>query len=446
MGSSGQSQQAILPPGPATNSINHLSVDNAGNLWCATSSGDVGVAFMKFDGTRWKNYSMAQNPLLTTNTFFQICAVCNNKIVAGSWGHGMALLSGDTITKVFNNANSQLVGIPVDPNYVVIGDAACDASGNIWMTNMDAFNGNILAVYSPQDTSWYTFHNSYSSPSGFVSLAIDGYGGVWAGDRYGEPQGYVQGNFHGVFYYNDNGTLANASDDNSLLITTSDGLLSNHINSVAVDNEDQVWIGTTLGLNVIYDPTDPSFVSSIYSMLDQNILGIDYDALDDKWVSTIAGVYVLSKDGNARVAEYDMTNSPLPSNNVNSVACDKVHGIVYFSTDYGITQLKMGVVQPQTNFSQIRVYPNPVKYPLKQAYVEIAGLVADSQIKIFSISGRLVCSLQEQQNSAGRVQGNIAYWYGTDDSGKLLPSGIYVIIAYAPDGSQSAVTKVAIVR
>lgn len=445
IGASGQSQQQILPPGPATNIINHLSVDNAGNLWCGTSGSNVGVAYMKFefDSTKWENFSMAQNPVLPTNTFYQVSAVCNNQVVAGSWGKGMALLNEDgSVKRIFDNSNSPLVGIPKHVDYVLVGNAVCDPNGNIWMTNFEAYNGNILAVYSPQDSSWYTFQNSYSAPAGFISIAIDGFGGVWAGDQYADDNL----NYHGVFYYNDNGTLANTSDDNDLLITTSSGLLSNQVNSVLVDNEDQVWIGTTLGLNVIYDPTDPSFVSSIYSMLDQDILGVDYDALDDKWVSTVDGVYELSKDGNTRVAEYDMTNSPLPGSYVVSVACDRIHGIVYFATNYGVTQLRMGVVQPQTNFSQIKVYPNPVRYPLKQGYVEIAGLVPDSQIKIFSVSGKLVCNLQEQQNNAGRIQGNIAYWGGTDDNGKLLPTGIYIIIAYSSDGSQTAVAKVAVVR
>jgi ligand-binding sensor domain-containing protein len=447
----GSSVQTVLPPGPGTNVINHLSIDNSGNLWCATSrnsdQSNAGVAFMEFDGTAWRNFSKGQNPILPTDDYFQISAVCGGVVVAGAWGGpkpggtpngGMALLSGDTIVKTFNTTNSQLVGIPVDEYYVVVGNAACDANGNIWMTNMDAYNGNVLAVYSPKDSSWHTFHNGYSSPSGFVPITVDGYGGVWAGDEYGEAQGYVQGTYHGVFYYNANGTLDNTSDDVSRLVTTDYGLLSNQVNSVVTDNENQVWIGTTLGLNVAYDASSPTSLASIYSMLDQYVWAIDYDALDEKWVSTTTGVYVLSKDGNTRIVQYNSTNSYLPSDNVISVACDRVHGIVYFATDYGVTQLKMGIVQPLTNFSKIKVYPNPVVFPLK-GQVQIVGLVAGCEIKIFSVAGKLVRNFEAQG-------GNIAYWDGNDDSGRALPSGVYIIIAYSSDGSQSAVTKVAVVR
>lgn len=434
----GSSIQTILPPGPATNIINHLSIDAKGNLWCATTSpkpNDLGVAYMKFDGTTWKNFSVQQNPALPTNWYFEISSVSDNQIVAGSWGSGMALLNEDgSIKKIFNSSNSPLVSDAGDPGSVIVGDAASDASGNIWVVNKSAYNGNILAVYSPQDSSWHSFNNSFSSPAGFISIAIDAYGGVWTGDQFTD----TKDNFHGVFYYNANGTITNLNDDQSILLTTDKGILSNQVNSLVVDNENQVWIGTTAGLNVIYDPSNPSYISSIYSMLDQTINGIDYDAVDDKWVSTTSGVYVLSKDGNERRAEYDMTNSPLPENSVGSIACDRIHGIVYFATNYGVSQLKMGVVQPLTNFSKIKVYPNPVKFPIKNQ-IQIVGLVPDSQIKIFSIAGKMVRTFQAQG-------GNIAYWDGADDSGKLLPSGVYIVIAYSPDGSQSAVTKVAVVR
>ncbi len=429
----GSTVQQIFPPGPATNIISNLSVDSSGNLWCSTSLNDVGVAFMEYNGTNWKNFNRNAFPVLPTNTYYQISAVCGNRVVAGSWGYGMALLSGDSI-KIFNRSNSPLVGEPNDANFVLVGDAICDSYGNIWMTNPLAFNGNAIAVYSPKDTLWYSFNNSYSVPSGFVPIAIDAYGGIWAGDEYGDKFG----EYHGLFYYNTNGTLSNKTDDKSFLITQSDGLLSNQVTSVAVDNEDQVWVGTNLGLNVLYDPSNLSFISQIYSMLDQSINGIDYDALDNKWVATNTGVYVLSKDGNTRLAQYDITNSPLLSDNVKAIACDRVRGIVYFETDYGITELKTGVIQPEVNFSKLKIFPDPAKLPVQQP-IQIVGLVANSHIKIFSVDGMLVDEFDAQG-------GKIAYWNGTDSGGKLLPSGVYIVVAYSQDGSQSTVAKIALIH
>ena len=331
----GSSTRDLFPPGPATNTVSNLSVDASGNLWCAANNSNPdGVAFMEFNGTNWTNYYKSEIPQLKTNQNVKsISSVCGNKIILGTWGYGMLMLSGDT-TKYFDNTNSTLVGEPNAANFVLVGDAACDQSGNIWITNPLAYNGNVLDVYSPSDSSWYSFHDGLSETSGFIPIAIDAYGGVWTGDAFGNISST---SFNGLFYYNDNGTLSNLSDDQSDIFNTNNSpLLSNQVNSVIVDSDDQVWIGTALGLQVIFDP-DPSagfYVSTIYSLYDQFINDIDYDALDQKWVATNTGVYVISKDGSTTVNIYNTSNGFLPSDKVVSIACDRKDGIVYMATEY----------------------------------------------------------------------------------------------------------------
>ncbi len=441
----GSSANEVLPPGPATNVVSDLAVDSAGDLWCSTGrSTDVGTAFMKFDGETWKNFSMSSDSRINTDNYYKMSAVGGNELVAGAWGGpgtanrgGVAFIDGDSI-KVFSSGNSTLVGVPGDYTYVLGGGAAADASGNIWITNPLSYTNNPIVAYSPSENKWYSFHNSYSPVSGFVPLAVDAYGGVWAGDQYGQASAT---SYVGLFYYNANGTLGNISDDKSYLFNQGDSpLQSNHISALLVDNEDQVWIGTDLGMYVMYDP-DPSgnfSIQSIYSLLDQNINDIDYDALDQKWVATNTGVYVISRDGNTPVASYNMTNSPLPTNEVLAVACDREQGIVYFATQYGVTELKTGIKQPLQSFSKLKVFPDPARIPLSQP-IHIEGLAANSEIKIFTVDGRLVDHFLAQG-------GRVAYWNGTDMSGSLLPSGVYIVVAYTSDGSQSAVTKIALIH
>ncbi len=437
----GTTVSTALPPGPATNVISNLTVDASGNLWCSTNNtNNTDVAFMKFNGTAWTNYNQKSVPELKSNLgIYQVSAVCGDRIIVGTWGYGMVMLSGDS-AEYFGNHNSDLVGEPNDANYVIVGSAACDNKGNIWMTNPLAFNGNTLVVYSPSDSTWHSFHNGLTQTSGFKSVAIDNYGGVWTGDATGNLTSTA---FNGLFYYNANGTLNNLSDDRSYVFNTGDSpILSNRVNSVIVDNEDQVWIGTDLGMDVIYDP-DPSasfYIQPVYSLYDQYINDIAYDALDRKWVATKTGVYVVSKDGTNTLASYNITNSPLPSNNVTSVAFDRKDGIVYFATDYGVTELKTGVLEPAQSFPKLKVFPDPAVLSLaKPVQIRIEGLVANSEIKVFTVDGRLVDQFQAQG-------GKIAYWNGTDSTGKLLSSGIYIIVAYSSDGSQSTVGKIAVIR
>lgn len=429
----GSKTMEIRPPGPATNVISQLAIDENGNLWCSTSSNDVGTAFMKFDGQNWTNYSKKDLASLTTNAFYRVSAICGNRVVFGSWGYGMALLSNGSL-KTFNRTNSLLVGEPNDVNYVLVGNAVCDAVGNIWVTNPLAYNGSELAVFIPNDSMWITFQNPFAPPSGYASIAIDAYGGIWLGDGFGDKSG----DYHGVFYYNTNGTLSNRGDDKSFLITQNNGLLSNQVNAVLVDKENQVWIGTSLGLNVVYDPSSPSYITSIFSMLDQNINAIDFDALDRKWIASNTGVYVLSKDGNTELAHYDITNSPLLSNTVKSVACDRKNGIVYFATDYGVSALNTGVLEPVQTFTSLKIFPNPARLPVATP-IEISGLVENSQIKIFTVDGKLVADFAAQG-------GKVAYWNGNDMNGNLLPTGIYVVTAYSTVTGETVVGKVALIR
>lgn len=435
----GSSSRILYPPGPATNTVSNMTVDSSGNLWCSTNyTTNPNVAIMEFNGTTWTNYSKSDIPQLKSNqNIFRVSAVCGNRLMVGTWGYGLLMLSGDTGT-YFNNDNSTLVGYPNNANYVIVGSAACDQSGNIWVTNPLAINGNTFSVYTPSDSTWHSFHNSLAPPSGFIPIAIDQFGGVWTGDAFGQAGGT---GYSGLYYYNDNGTLTNLSDDLSDIFNVNNSsILSNQVNSVVVDNEDQVWIGTDLGLDVIYDP-DPSagfYIQSVYSLLDQNVNDITYDALDRKWVATNTGVYVISRDGNSTAASYNTTNSPLPSDQVKAIACDRKNGIVYMATEYGVTELKTGVEEPRQSLSKLKIFPDPALLP-RTTPIHIEGLVANSEIKIFSVDGRLV----DQFSAQG---GKIAYWNGTDDSGNPLPSGIYLIVAYTSDGSQSAVAKIALIK
>jgi ligand-binding sensor domain-containing protein len=441
----GVTTTSVLPPGPATNSVSDVGVDSLGNLWCSTNrTSDVGIALMRFDGESWTNFSMSTNPQLSTNNYYKISPVGGNQIIAGAWGGpsgtyrgGVALIEGDSI-KEYSTPNSTLVGEPGDATYVLGGGAAPDQAGNIWITNPYSYTNSPIVAYSRAENKWYSFRNYLSPVSGYVPIAVDAYGGVWAGDQYGVASST---SYSGLLYFNANGTLSNTSDDQSYIFNQGNSsILSNHVNSVITDNEDQVWIGTDLGLDVVYDP-DPSgslSIQSIYSLLDQNINDIAYDALDQKWVATNTGVYVISRDGNSTVASYNMTNSPLPSNEVIAVACDRQRGIVYFATQYGVTELKTGVEQPLQNFSKLKVYPDPAKIPLNNP-IHIEGLAANSEIKIFTIDGRLVDHFLAQG-------GYVAYWNGTDQTGKLLPTGVYIIVAYSSDGSQSVVGKIALIH
>ena len=63
----------------------------------------------------------------------------------------------------------------------------------------------------------------------------------------------------------------------------------------------------------------------------------------------------------------------------------------------------------------------------------------DSLIKILTVNGKLISEF----TSPG---GRIGFWDGKDLDGNIVPSGIYIIIAYDEDADNIATSKVAVIR
>ena len=84
------------------------------------------------------------------------------------------------------------------------------------------------------------------------------------------------------------------------------------------------------------------------------------------------------------------------------------------------------------------MYPSPFVLKSGTNQLTIDGLVSNSNIKIITIYGKLV---KEFSSPGGRV----AYWDGTDINGKLVGSGVYIVVAY--DQNNNLVTgKIAVLR
>jgi ligand-binding sensor domain-containing protein len=55
----------------------------------------------------------------------------------------------------------------------------------------------------------------------------------------------------GLFYFNENKTYDDPSDDRSGFLNKSNGLNDNFVTSVVVDRRGDVWVGTSFGINII---------------------------------------------------------------------------------------------------------------------------------------------------------------------------------------------------
>lgn len=429
-----------VPNGPASNQFISLTVDQHGTLWAASGYNLQGKGFYRFDGTTWTNYTTVTDTLIKSNDYHRVCMGVNNTKWVCAWGDGVTMVRNDTSLVRFHSPSAPFLGIKDDPTYILICDVATDWQGNTWFIDWDPADNKPLWVLHP-DSTWQGYPNGYNSSYNLLSgITIDQNGNKWLYQRLATAFSA------GLYFVDSRGTPDDPSDDVWSLLTTSSGLVSNFITAMAVDNDGSVWVGTDQGANVILNPLDPqsSLDRSIVIPLDGiNVNTIAVDPLNNKWVGTKEGVFVLS-DRATVVASYTVssTNGKLPDNDVRAIAFDWSRGIAYLGTENGLASIKTTFLEPRASFQGLSFYPNPFILTGGKT-LTIDGLVQNSSIKILTSDGRLVRELLDKNSLPG---GRIAFWDGTDRDGALVASGIYFIVAYTPQGDQVAAGKVAVVR
>lgn len=369
-----------------------------------------------------------------------------NDFYISSYFSGLLKVEDEVPTQIFNNTNTgsngleTLVLTPVpDPNYIDIrvNGPAFDKEGNLWMTNNFVEKGlKVLRAngqwqsYDLSDIIPETLNESYAIP------VIDKNNTKWLPTQR-------------------NGLVAfNETVNKSLVIKndTQGNLPIADVRCVAIDNRNQMWIGTGKGLRII--SSVDQFLSqeeietrSIIILEDnlaqelffeQFILDIAVDGANRKWVSTAGGgVFLVSANGQETIFKFTKENSPLPSNDVNDIEIDGVSGEVFFATDRGLVSFKGTSTKPSNDLQNVYAYPNPVR-PGFDGTVKIAGLTNRAIIKITDIEGNLVF---ETTSEGGTIE------WDTKAFGKYkVASGVYMILVSAEDGIDTTVKKVMIIR
>ncbi len=420
--------EIIIPNGPINNSFESLTVDKDGALWAATGKDVFGRGFMKFEENNWTNYNTDTFPELPNNFYHKVNSD-DYQVYLSNWGSGLTIEENGSFSYL-NASNSELVGIPGHPNFVVIMNAERDSNGDLWIFNFASADGMPLIQLTTGST-WYHYEFPFFQLSEHVFITdgiIDENNTKWF---------TITG--RGLFYFNENSSPADVNNDVWGWLRTSDGLNSDEVGAIAVDNRGELWIGTDKGMNILSNTANPkSLITSVFSLRQQSITAIAVDPLNNKWVGTHQGIFVMTSDGSHLIAQYDSKNSPLPSDDINSIAIDKKSGLVYIGTSFGMSTLTTFAVEPKQEFDEVLVYPNPFKLD-KHSSLTIDGLVKNSSIKILSVSGKLIKTIV----SPG---GRLAFWDGKDENGKFVASGIYVLVAFDEEADKITTSKFAVIR
>lgn len=415
-----QTWESLVPPGPPGNNISGLAIDRDGVLWCASSFDGI----FRYDGTSWRQFTTADG--LINNGYTMVTVDSHNRKWFGGVGSGLVMIDANDRITVFHN--EILSGASEDRNYVVVSDVKEDRYNNIWILNSFAANNNVVAVYTPQQ-QWYFFAVQEGILSKVVtSLDFDRDDRVWVGTQ------------SGVSVIDYNNTLANKSDDviagNNL--TTADGLESNNVKDLEIDQDDIVWIATEAGMNY-WNPGTPQKVSYQYGLLSNSVNAIAVDIRNNKWFGTAAGVSVLANDGYTWT-HYSTDNSPLVSDNVTSFAFDFETGIVYIGTANGLSLLETPYSRPRENLDQVQAGPNPFFIGPGNEFTFL-DLADDVSIKIMAENGMIVRRIERD-----KILGAVASWDGKNANNEYVASGIYLYVIYNEESGQNRVGKIAVIR
>lgn len=171
-----------------------------------------------------------------------------------------------------------------------------------------------------------------------------------------------------------------------------------------------------------------------YLLGGEEILSIEVDGANRKWVGTKNGLFLLSEDGYEQLLYLNKENSPLFDNEVNKLAFDGQTGMLYVSTSVGIQSFRTSstVGRPKMNVESCKCFPHPVA-PGYDGPIAFPGLADMANVKITDISGRLVYETT--------ALGGQAIWNGSDYNGRRAQSGVYLVFVVNESGGQKKVCK-----
>ena len=462
-----QQNYSILPVGPLNNNV--FSINSLyGNLWA--TFGDYTNTYNPYPLKRrgvshltnniWSNINVDSIPEKAVNlNNISINPFNLDNVFISSYHGGLLEISGESLS-LYDESNSSLESLvtsDISYNSIRISSSVFDDSGMLWLMNSRV--DSPLKSYNLDTNQWSSYDftqiiaDGQNDELGFSDIVIDGNGTKWIG-----------GLNSGLIGFNENGgnPLIKKLNDND-----TGNLPSSYVKSLAIDNNNHLWIGTIKGLRVLYN-TSNFFNTNVATqqivieedgiykeLLEQQFISdIKVDGSNNKWVGTIgSGIFYFSQNGQQTIYHFTKDNSPLPSNNINDIALDFVNGLVFIATDKGLVSFDSGGSSTSSTLEDSYVYPNPVRpsFNMDIEKIKIAGITDDINIKITDISGNLVAEANSNVNSRYNgfnleVDGGIAYWNGKNLANRTVSSGVYIVMLSNLNTYETKVLKIMIIR
>ncbi len=434
---------AVTIDGPVQNIITRVAVDSRGTLWTGSASdavirGRAGVS--RFDGRTWTFFTEQNSPLLM-NMISSVNAAPDGRMYLGTWfgptvigSGGFNVLddggTGDTADDLWETYSANETDLAMG---VVRGEIALDADGGAWIASrMNQTQPGGLEYFDPVAKTFRSYSNSLSERD-VHTVAVDGAGNVWVG-YVSNGLAVIPGGFEGALH-----------DVSAFVANVGGGTVVD----ISVDPVNGIWVATTSKL-VKINYQENAADQSGYAYREMKPVGfaglaaLDVEFESDRavWIATADGVFRTDLGGNEwRV--YNRANSVLATGRVNDLAVDTGRGVLWAATDKGLSALPLAArADERVSGRKLEISPNPW-YPDRHGPLTVSGMPLYSTVSVITVSGERV-----RRWSASAQSGRTFRWDGRSGgggSGKECASGVYLILAVAPDGSTFS-GKVALVR
>ncbi len=405
-----------------------------------------------YDGTAWSNVTPTNAPSNSgnlwvvpspnePNTYYYCCRTTS----------GVCKVKDNSVVVRYITSNS--------PYADRCAALQFDSKGNLWVAqsrsanNIDAFaitpENQLLTVV---DSSKFVINDMGGAcySSGFKRIVF----GIGAGDTKVFSAGDWGSSL--VFWSNNDDlslkqykAIKNFNDQDNKSYT------ADYWRYIKPDNDSILWIGSEYGV-ISLDPreafSDDFRVNRITYTKNEGVEGsgvllqgtevncIDVDAANNKWIATnTAGVYFVSPDGSEIFKHFDSSNSPLPSDQIYSVSCNRATNSVIMVTPNGVVEYFPGVTPAESDYSNVYAFPELVE-PDFTDYVTIKGLMANSNVVITDNDGNVVKTIVSD--------GGIALWDACDENGVRVETGFYKIYASqgTTDTTGEPLAKIAVIK
>ena len=406
-----------VPPGPPGNTYANIVVDGP-RVYAATRNEGIG----RWDGSTWFGWPHTVCPLPCPNTFrfpdevFAMLVDTEGLKWVATWGYALDRFDDAADPDQFTH----LWTGPGENVHTFSYGAAADSNGGRWF-GMDSPGGVPLGLDFYDSTGAHAGTWGPGSPAGVSrvrggkirAITVDKTGRIWIGYAGAGVNSGVDHFVRRPIVGYDFRTVPNTSGLDIWAM---------------VAHGDSIWVLTDIDLRLISRTTQSVTrirAAPVGRAGDQPSRHMDVARDGSVWVGGGTGVrwYRQGLDP----VDFNISNSPLVSNDVRAVAVEPATGAVWFGTAEGLNRYDPGYVPPAPPpgvEDTLVVFPSPATLTGLGIQLRLQGTAEGYAGGIYDLRGRLMHTFTT--SSRGQV-----FWDGRDRDGVLVKPGVYFVRAEA---------------